>query len=51
MEQIICYCHNHTAEDLKKDAIEHGKSVIMEQIIAESKAGNCNCATNNPKGR
>ena len=51
MDETICYCHNHTAGDLEKDVIEHGRSTIMEQIIAESKAGNCSRETNNPKGR
>ena len=51
MDEMICYCHNHTATDLKKDALEHGRSTIMEQIIAESKSGKCNCKTNNPTGR
>ena len=50
MGKIICYCHNHTKEDLEKDVIRHGRSTIMERIIAESKAGNCNCKRNNPKG-
>jgi len=50
-EEMICYCHNYTAGDLEKDVAQHGRSTIMEKIIAESKAGNCNCATNNPKGR
>lgn len=50
-DEMICYCHNYTAEDLEKDAVEHGRSTIMEKIIGESKAGNCNCETNNPKGR
>ncbi|MCF8057545.1 MAG: hypothetical protein K9K37_13030 [Desulfocapsa sp.] len=49
--EIICYCHNHTAADLEKDVLEHGRSTIMEQIIAESKAGKCDCKTLNPKGR
>jgi hypothetical protein len=51
MDKMICYCHKYTAVDLEQDALAHGKSTIMERIIAESKAGNCNCATNNPKGR
>ncbi len=51
MDEMICYCHNYTAGDLEKDVIEHGRSTIMEQITAESKAGNCNCKSNNPKGR
>ena len=51
MDETICYCHNYTASDLEKDVLEHGKSTIMQKIIAESKAGNCNCETNNPKSR
>jgi hypothetical protein len=51
MSEMICYCHNHTAADLAKDVLKHGRSTIMEQITAESKAGNCNCKTLNPKGR
>ena len=51
MDEMICYCHHHTASELKKNVLEHGKSTIMEQIMAESKADNCNCETNNPKGR
>jgi len=51
MSEMICYCHSYTAGDLEKDVLEHGRSTIMERIIAESKAGNCNCTENNPKGR
>ena len=51
MDETICYCHNYTTSDLEKDVLEHGRSFIMELIIEESKAGNCNCETNNPKGR
>lgn len=50
MDKIVCYCHHYTAADLEKDAVENGRSTIMERIITESKAGNCNCKTNNPKG-
>ena len=51
MDEIICYCHNHTADALEKDVLKHGTSTILEQIVAESKAGNCSCKTKNPKGR
>ena len=47
----ICYCFNYTAADLEKDVMQHGRSTIMERIIAESKQGNCDCKNNNPKGR
>ncbi len=49
--RYICYCFKHTKEALQEDARAHGRSTIMEQIIAASKAGNCNCAQNNPKAR
>ncbi len=51
MQEKICYCFNYTAADLKKDVMQHGRSTIMERIIAESKQGNCDCKKNNPKGR
>jgi hypothetical protein len=51
MDTLICYCHNFTAEDIETDAREHGRSTILEQIMVESKAGNCNCRENNPRGR
>ena len=50
-QKMICYCHSYSAEDLEKDVAVHGHSTIMEKIISESKAGNCSCETNNPKGR
>jgi hypothetical protein len=51
MNKYICYCFCHTREDIEQDLEKHGRSTIMERIMAESKKGNCNCATNNPKGR
>jgi hypothetical protein len=49
--EYICYCFKHSKEALEEDVRRHGRSTIMEQIIAESKAGHCNCRTNNPKGK
>ncbi len=48
---MICYCHNYTAADIEQDLLYNDHSTIMEKIIHESKAGNCACETNNPKGR
>jgi len=50
MSKLVCYCHHYTEEDIEKDAKLHGHSTIMKKIIAESKAGNCDCKTKNPKG-
>jgi len=51
MSELVCYCFNHTAEDIEQDIKEHGKSTIMEKIMTDKKAGRCQCKTENPKGR
>jgi hypothetical protein len=50
-KEIICYCFGHSVEDVRDDALRNGRSLIMEHIIAEKKAGGCDCAMKNPKGR
>jgi hypothetical protein len=50
-EKIICYCFGHTEADIVRDVLAHGRSTILEAIIAAKKAGGCRCATENPKGR
>ena len=47
----ICYCFNYTAEDIRNDFQENGKSTIMDRIMTEKKDGKCNCKATNPKGR
>ena len=49
--EYICYCFQYTAKDIEQDIELHGKSTIMEKIIAEKKVGGCQCETKNPKGR
>lgn len=51
MGNLICYCFHYTDEDIENDMKAHGRSVIMEKIMAEKKAGRCRCNTTNPKGR
>jgi hypothetical protein len=50
-QNLVCYCFGYTAEDIKKDYIENGRSLIMDRIMDEKKKGKCNCASTNPKGR
>lgn len=50
MDNLICYCFGYTAEDIKRDIQENGKSFIMEKILSEKKSGSCDCAEKNPKG-
>jgi hypothetical protein len=51
MNDPVCYCFGYTAEDIRKDLEENGRSTIMEKIMAEKKLGRCNCANTNPAGR
>jgi len=50
-KEIICYCFGHSVQDLRNDVLRNGHSLIMERIAAEKKAGGCDCAKTNPKGR
>jgi hypothetical protein len=52
MVDLICYCFNYTASDIRADVETNGgRSLILERITAEKAAANCNCETNHPKGR
>ncbi|MGQ9745913.1 MAG: hypothetical protein ACUVQV_08085 [Dissulfurimicrobium sp.] len=48
---MVCYCFGYTDDDIREDVKTYGCSLIMEQIMAGKKDGNCQCATKNPKGR
>ncbi len=50
-QELICYCFNYTADDIKKDFNDKGQSTIMARLIDEKKAGKCRCESTNPKGR
>lgn len=49
--ELICYCFNYTAEDIRRDYEANGHSTILERIKKERNAGFCECAAKNPKGR
>jgi hypothetical protein len=51
MEDLICYCLNYSASDIEQDVLVNRRSTIMARILSEKKAGKCQCATQNPKGR
>jgi len=51
MDQKICYCFDYTVADIERDVLDHGRSLLMEKITASKKAGRCQCADKNPKGR
>ncbi|MHB8788254.1 MAG: bacterioferritin-associated ferredoxin [Desulfobulbaceae bacterium] len=50
VDKLVCYCFHHTEKDIVRDAKIHGRSTILEQILAAKNAGGCQCATKNPKG-
>ena len=51
MSDLICYCFEYTKEDIEKDFLINGRSLILEKISYEKKLGNCQCSVKNPKGR
>ena len=51
MQDLICYCLGYTASDIERDILANNKSTILGRIMTEKKAGGCQCATMNPKGR
>ncbi len=51
-DELVCYCFGYSPKDIENDLIEnHGKSLILDRIMSEKKAGRCECASKNPKGR
>jgi hypothetical protein len=51
VKDLICYCYGYSVEDIRKDVIANGRSLITEKIKVAKQFGNCQCATKNPKGR
>ncbi len=47
----VCFCFGFTKKDIEQDYLANGKSTISEKIMAEKKAGGCDCTTKNPRGR
>jgi len=51
-EDLVCYCFGYTRKDIEKDYVDNNSlSTILERITFEKKAGTCDCARKNPKGR
>jgi hypothetical protein len=51
MDTLVCHCFGYTRGDIERDALAHGRSTILEGIVAEKAAGGCQCAVKNPTGR
>jgi hypothetical protein len=48
--EMICYCFQHTRGDIEEDLHRHGRSLILEKIIAAKRMGACRCAVKSPRG-
>ena len=52
MKDLICYCFEYFADDIRKDVKENnGCSMIMQAILAAKRTGGCQCPTKHPEGR
>ena len=51
LNQLICYCFDYTEEDIRKDMLANGRSMILEEIKLAKQIGGCQCHIKNPKGR
>jgi len=52
MENQTCYCFGYSEEDIIQDVLQNnGRSLIMERILVEKKAGGCSCGSKHPLGR
>ena len=51
LDDLVCYCFGYTVNDIEQDFIKNKRSLIIEKIAAEKKAGGCDCVNMNPKGR
>lgn len=47
---LVCHCFQYTKEDIEQDVLRHGKSAILERILAEKRQGACRCAVKHPGG-
>jgi hypothetical protein len=51
-DDLVCYCFGYTRKDIEKDYVDNdSRSTILEKIAFDKKAGKCDCAQKNPKGR
>ena len=39
MHELICYCFDYSREDIIRDLLENGRSLIMEKIEGEKTVG------------
>jgi hypothetical protein len=47
---LVCYCFDHSVEDVEDELRRTGSTTIPDRIAAEIKAGRCACDVKNPQG-
>jgi hypothetical protein len=47
---LVCYCFNHSVEEIETQLRGSGKTTVPESIKAEIQAGRCACEVKNPQG-
>ena len=50
MGESVCYCFGYSVADIEHDLAANGRSIFLERIVAEKKAGGCDCAARHPRG-
>ena len=50
MTDLVCYCFGYSIADIERDLAANGRSTLLERIVAEKKAGGCDCAAKHPRG-
>jgi len=48
--RLVCYCFNHTVEDIEADVAQTGTSDIPDEITKQCRAGLDRCEVTNPQG-
>ena len=48
--QMVCYCYEHTKDEIQEDFEANGESRIEARIREEVTADSCSCQFKNPKG-
>lgn len=52
MNPLVCYCFEHSEEDIRRDVLNHnGHSSILEKILTAKKQGACQCVEKHPERR
>ena len=49
--RLVCYCFEHTREEIQQDFLRQGESTIKADIREKVAAGLCSCEVKNPKGK